>query len=45
MIDETKRWRIFRSAISGKFVSRAYAEANPTTTVAVTVTQKVKCDD
>lgn len=32
--DAIKRaWRRFRSAVTGRFVSRAYAEAHPDTTV------------
>lgn len=29
-------WRRFRSAVTGRFVSKEYADANPATTVAET---------
>ena len=29
----TRIWRRFRSAITGRFVSKSYAKANPDTTV------------
>lgn len=32
MTDQPKRY-VYRSALTGKFVSREYAEANPETTV------------
>ena len=28
-----KPWTIYRSAVTGRFVSRAYAEAHPDTTI------------
>lgn len=42
MTEGIKRWTVWRSAITGKFVSKAYAQANPDTTVSVTVVQRVR---
>lgn len=38
----TSRYFVWRSAVTGKFVSRAYAEANPETTIRQIVTVKRK---
>lgn len=37
-----KPYYLYRSAITGKFVSREYAEANPKTTVRVKVKKKCR---
>lgn len=36
----TKPFIRYRSAITGKFVSKAYADANPDTTVCITIIRK-----
>ena len=35
--DIFKPWRVFRSAVTGEFVSRAYALKNPEITVSQTI--------
>lgn len=40
---EPREWTVHRSAITGRFVTREYAEANPETTIAHTMRERGRC--
>ena len=41
--DKPREWTAYRSAVTGRFVSAEFAEANPDTTVAHRYTERERC--